>query len=138
MPVFTDEEIHDHDKRPTLSEALSRLPVLLTVDGLRIRDLDPLVDVGHDAWLEELEQGAWLAREEWGWDELLDDGDLLDGEGRIRPVWAEGFGRAVRSLASYCESAGPESDPHLWASWVFHTRAVPHRYLRLLAKEAGA
>ncbi len=119
MPIFTEEEYHDHWQRPDLREALDRLPVVMRADRLELQWLGPMVNLGHDVWMGELANAAWGHLEGCGWQRILADaGPVLAPSGRVRTAWAKAFGRAARALADAGGWAGPEGSPHRWASWL--------------------
>ena len=135
MPIFTREEYENPGERPSLDEAWDRLPVLRSWDGIHVRWLGPLVELGHDGWLEDLAQGAWGYIEGCGWvSEVEDGGPMLDAKGRIRRAWMRAFGRAVRLLAEAGRYAGPESDPDRWGSWVAFSLTAPRAEVERTAR----
>ena len=136
MPIFRPHE-YKHD-RPTLRDAWDRLPVVVTISGLEIRWLGPLVDLGHDVWLGEMSEGAWGFLEGSGWQEVLaEGGPMLTDAGRLRAPWKAAFAEAVRLLAAGGEYAGPESCPHRWASWVAFAHSEPRAYVAERAEAKG-
>ncbi|MFH1469812.1 MAG: hypothetical protein ABIO70_35835 [Pseudomonadota bacterium] len=139
MSVFTEAEYRDSDQRPSLEEAWGRLPVLCHIDGLAIRWVGPLVNLGLDPWLADMAEGAWGPLEDCGWQEILEDcGEALAADGSFRPAWAQAFGEAARTLAEAGEYAGPESDPEAWAAWLCFELAKPREAIERLADEQGA
>jgi len=139
MPIFTESEYRDFDQRPSLDEAWSRLPVLCRIDGLAIRWVGPLVDLGLDPWLADMAEGAWGHLEDCGWQEILEgSSDVLAADGSFHPAWARAFGEAARTLAEAGEYAGPESDPEAWAAWLCFELAKPRAVIERLAEEQGA
>lgn len=138
MSLFTDAEYRHFDQRPSLEEAWRRLPVVLRLEGLDLRWLAPLVDLGHDQWLGELSQGAWGYLEACGWQQLYDEaGALLTARGKIRKPWARSFAAATQRLAAEGAYAGPERCPHRWASWIAFSHSEPRAHLQALAEQAG-
>ena len=138
MPVFTDDEYNDFDQRPDFETAWSRLPVLATIGGIKVRWLGPLVDLGHDVWLSQLSEGAWGYLEDSGWSELIPEGEVTGPAGGIGQTWAKGFAAAVERLAEAGGAAGPESDPERWASWLAFELAGLHDLVRARAAAKDA
>ncbi len=119
MTIFTEDEYRYHVDRPSLEEALDRLPVVMRADRLEVKWLGPMVDLGHDQWMGELSNGAWGHLEGCGWQRILAKaGDPRGAGDRIRTAWAKDFGRAARLLAERGSYAGPEGSAHRWASWL--------------------
>ena len=138
MPVFTETEYRNHAKRPELHEAWERLPVVVTIEGVKVRWVGPLVDLGHDVWLGDLSNAAWGYLECCGWASVLREaGSMLNGDGEIRDEWATAFGRAARRLADEGSCAGPVSDPNRWGSWIAFAMSEPHRYVKALSERNG-
>ncbi|TVQ89547.1 MAG: hypothetical protein EA397_15020 [Deltaproteobacteria bacterium] len=99
--------------------ACERLPVVLTLQGIPIRWLGPLVSAGYEADLELMSQAAWGYLEDCGWQEPLQDaGPLFDEDGEIRPAYARAFADAAERLAAAGGHAGPESEMIVWGAWL--------------------
>ena len=85
MPVFTETEYRNHAKRPELHQAWERLPVVVNVGGVKVRGVGPLVELGHDIWLDDLSNAAWGYLESCGWASVLGDAcSVLEGDGEMR------------------------------------------------------
>ena len=136
MPVFGREE-YEFGNRPSLEEAYARLPVLARWDGLRVRWIGPLVDLGFDGWIEEVGQGAWVVAPNWA-DAFDACGPLCGPSGRPRRAWTKVFGEVVRDLARMGGDAGFEGDPERVASIIAFTLAESHDLLRRRAVQRGA
>ena len=138
MSLFTDDEYRKFSMRPALDEAWERLPIITTVNGVGLRWIGPLVDLGHDQWLGELAQAAWGYLEDCGWHEALaEGGDMLDGDGSIRTEWSSAFGRAARSIAEAGACSGPENDLDRWGSWIAAEMSAPRAYVEGIAETKG-
>jgi hypothetical protein len=138
MPLFTDREYTEVEHLPSFEQAWDRLPVVLTIGGLGVRWVGPLVQLGHDRWLGDLSEAAYGYLLDCGWQEPLDEaGAPLDAEGRLRPAWALAFGEAARCLAFEGERAGPESDPERWAAWLAFELGGVHGLVRKRAEAEG-
>ncbi len=137
MAIFEDEEYEGSEQHLSLDEAWDRLPVIRRVDGLRVRWLGPLVDLGHGGWIGALSAAAYGYLEDCGWSERLPEGQMLDGRGRTRRAWASAFGEAARDLAFEGSHAGPEGHADRWASWLAFELAESHDVLREVALMKG-
>ncbi|MDP6933398.1 MAG: hypothetical protein QGG40_10810 [Myxococcota bacterium] len=118
----------------TFREAWRRLPVQLEIRGLGVRWLGPLVDVGHEAWLDDMSQAAWGYLEFCGWAELLPDEPFLVPRGEVSPGWIDGLWAAAERLARQGSGAGPEGDMERWLSWVCFAISEPRAHVRRLAE----
>ena len=137
MPIFTDREYRNPHSRPDLQHAWDRLPIVRRLAGLKIRWLGPLVDLGHDVWLSDLSDGAWgYLGETWA-EHFEGAGPMLGTTGRVRPEWSKALRAAVDDLVYAGETAGPEQDPHLWASWVCFELSEPRAFLEGIARARG-
>ncbi len=137
MPLFADPEYTEPGCLPSLEQAWDRLPVVLTIGGIGVRWVGPLVRLGHDRWLGDLSEAAYGYLEDSGWRELLAEaGAPLDGAGRLRSAWAFAFGEAARCLALEGERAGPESSPERWAAWLAFESAGVHGLVKDMAEAA--
>lgn len=139
MPVFSDREYRDFDERPSLEEAWRRLPVLCHIDGLAIRWIGPLVELGHDVWLADMAEAAWGHLEDCGWQETLAEaGEAQTPKGTFSPAWARALGMAARRLAEDGARAGPESDAEAWAAWICFEISAPRAAIARLAEDQDA
>lgn len=119
---------------PLLEDACARLPVLLTLDGVPVRWLGPLVNGRQCAAVSEMSNAAWGHLASCGWEaELEGAGELFDAEGEVRPAFARAFAEAARALADEGAMAGPESSVELWAAWLGFELAATHGTLKALA-----
>jgi hypothetical protein len=137
MAIFDMDEYENLAQRPDFDEAWDRLPVIRRIDGLRVRWLGPLVDLGHAGWIGELTAAAYGYLEDCGWSERLPEGSMVDARGRTRPAWAKVFAAAARDLAFEGSQAGPEGHDDRWASWLAFELAESHGVLRAVAEEKG-
>lgn len=138
MPVFSDAEYRHKLNRPRLQEVWERLPTVLRIDGLKVRWIGPLIELGHDVWVGDLSNAAWGYLEVCGWTSVFEQaGAMLDDTGELRAEWAAAFGRAARLLAEEGGCGGPESDAERWASWIAFELSEPHRYVKALAEAKG-
>ncbi len=138
MPLFTDLEYTEPEQLPSFDQAWDRLPVALTIGGLGVRWVGPLVQLGYDRWLGDLSEAAYGYLQDCGWREPLDEaGAPLDPEGRLRPAWALAFAEAARCLALEGERAGPESDPERWAAWLAFELGGVHGLVKRRAEAEG-
>jgi len=125
---------------PTLSlqEACERLPVVLTLNGLPVRDLSVLVVQGYGADIGLMSQAAWGYLEDCDWQEALEGaGSLLGERGEVRLAYARAFTRAAGRLAEAGRHAGPESDLGLWAAWLGFTMAETALFIRVATQAAS-
>ena len=138
MPVFTKSEYRNHYKRPDIYEAWRRLPIVVTIDGVKVSWLGPLIEIGHDVTLGDMSNAAWGYLESCGWKEKLKEGgSMLDDDGAIRSAWAKAFSEAARRLAGEGRRSGPESDVDNWGSWIAFEMSKPHGYVRAIAEKKG-
>jgi len=132
-PVFTPEEYEERDL--DFETAFARLPVVLVLGGLRVRWVGPLVELALDGRLGDLAEAAYGYLESCGWIDLLNESRLVDGQ--PTPTYARAFARAARALAEAGTSAGPESDPEVWASWIAFEQRGLHGLVEGLATARG-
>lgn len=139
MPVFTTEEYESRRERPSFEEAYDRLPVIARWDGLRVRWIGPLIDLGYEEWADELGTAAWGVLEDCGWMQRFDEcGPLLSPCGKVRRTWTKAFGQAARRLAEEGAYSGFEGDPERVASWLGANLAACADYLQARAAARDA
>jgi hypothetical protein len=138
MPIFSEHEYLTFEDRPSLDEAWDRLPVVKRIAGLRIRWLGPLVNLGHDGWIEDLSGAAWGQLTDCGWEQAMDQsGPMMDKRGRVRRRWAAALHKAVELLAEAGGCEGPEGDSDRWASWVCYELSEPRAVIQAAATRRG-
>lgn len=140
MPLFTAEEYKSRRARPHFEDAYPRLPVLARWDGLRVRWIGPLIELGFERWADELYEAAYgVLADECGWAGNFEDcGPMRGSGGGLRCRWTKAFGAAARELAIAGGQAGFEGNPERVASWLAFNLADTHDLLRERAKRRGA
>lgn len=121
-----------------LEDACASLPVLLTLNGIDVRWIGPLVEhPRHASGVGAMSDAGWghLASSS-GWEEHLEDaGALYDENGEVRDAFATAFAEAARELAEAGSMEGPESNVELWAAWLGFELSATHDTLKRLAAE---
>ena len=137
MPLFTDDEYTDLDRRPGLDEAWKRLPPILHLDGIGVRWVGPLLELGHHFWLGRMNNLGRPVMNYGGWHILATAKPFFDNKGDAHPHAAKVFGRVVRRLTQSGEVAGPTGVAEHWAAWLAFQWVPLHRVVRALAERRG-
>lgn len=138
MALFSKSEYRNRTDRLSVRDAWGRLPVVVTIDGIQVKWVGPMICLGQDVWLGDMSNAAWGYLAFCGWSELLEEvGPMLGSEGDIRAEWASAFGQAARRLAEEGLRSGPENNPDCWGSWIAFAISEPHQYVRTRAEANG-